>query len=500
VTDEARPAVLEEKAVRGVPWTFLSYGSTRLVSFTTALVLARLLVPKDFGLVAFAMVAIQFILHLTTLALAAGMIIRPDLDRRALGTVESMMLASGVVSALLVVGLSPLASAILGDANAAGVLMALAIPVAFGGVTTFYAALFQRELAFASHFRCVVVQSIVTAITSILLASLGAGVWSIVFGQIAGAVAYTASLVGLSPFLVRPRFEATVALDVARTGRGFVLQGTLSFAEQNMDYAIVGSLIGARPLGSYSFAYRLSELPYNALGEPIAQITFPAFARMRFRSEDFSGSFLAVLRLISVPGCAAALIVAAAADPFVHAVLGQKWLLMIGPLSILGIWGAVRPIQATIEWMLISVGHAGSVGRAYGALVVVTTPLLVLAATQGGATAVAAVMLGNVLATLAVGVFFANSKVGLAPSRVWNAVRPVVLAAVPTWLAARGIAVGFEGSAGVTLAMSVTGGLLTYTFILSLADRRLVGDVARHAARLWRPYVEASTRAGSDAP
>jgi hypothetical protein len=76
----------------------------------------------------------------------------------------------------------------------------------------------------------------------------------------------------------------------------------------------------------------------------------------------------------------------------------------------------------------------------------------------------------------------------------------VVLAAVPTWLAAHGIAVGFEGSAGATLAMSVTGGLLTYTFILSLADRRLVGDVARHAARIWRPYVEAPTRAGSDAP
>jgi lipopolysaccharide exporter len=475
--------------LHGIPWTFLSFAGTRLLGVLTTLVLARLLVPNDFGLVAFAVLSIQFVLHFTGLGLGAATVARPDLDRRALGTVEMTMLVLGPLSAVLLLALSPLAGAILGEDRLVGVLAALTIPVVFGGLTAFYAALLQRELAFASQAACLLTQAAVASAVSIVLAVLDAGVWSIVVGQIAGAVAYTAALVTRSPFLVRPRFDSSVARDVLRTGRGFVLQTGFSFVEQNIDYAVVGGVIGARSLGAYSLAYRLSELPNTGIVEPVAQVTFPGFARMRHRSEDVSEPFLAVLRALAVVGCPICLLLAATADPFVRALLGEKWLLMVGPLSILGIWGAVRIVQATIAWMLNSVGFAFDLGRAYAALVVITAPVLVVAAIASGLTAVAAVMLANVVVTLSIGVSIATRKVGLSTSRLWRAVRPAAVAGAPSWLVARLIAEGLGTSPAITLAASVAGGSLTYLAVLLLADRRVLKELVFEARYVWSPAL-----------
>jgi lipopolysaccharide exporter len=470
--------------VRGIRWTFLAYAGTKALGVAATLVLARLLVPHDFGLVAFAALWIQLVVHFTNLGLGPAVVIRPGLGGRALGTIETSMLVLGPVSAAAVLLLSPLAADLLGDQSLIGVLAVLTIPVAFGGVTNFYAALLQRELAFPSLSMCLLLQAAVAAVASVFLASLGAGVWSIVVGQVVGAGFYTIALLVRTPFLVRPRFEPDVARDHVRHGIGFTLQAGFSFLEQNMDYAVVGSVSGARPLGAYSLAYRLSELPSNAIVEPVAQVTFPGFARMRHRREELSPAFLAVLRSVAVVACAPALILAAAAEPFVRSVLGEKWLLMVGPLSVLGIWGAVRVVQSTVAWMLNSIGLARALGRAYAVIVAVSTPLLVLAAARGGLTAVSVVMLGNMIVMLAVALRLCVRIVGISAVRIWGALRPVVLAAPPTWLVTRILAESVDLPAAFALVLSAGCGSLTYVVVLLLVDRGVIGELAAQAGHV----------------
>jgi O-antigen/teichoic acid export membrane protein len=480
---------LEAEAVHGVRWTFLAYAGTKTVGVVATLVLARLLVPHDFGLVAFAALWIQLVVHFTNLGLGPALVIRTGLGRRELGTVATSMLVLGPVSAAAVLVLSPLAAHVLGDRSLVGVLGVLTIPVAFGGVTGFYASLMQRELAFPSLAICLLLQAAVAAGTSIVLASFGAGVWSIVVGQVVGAAVYTIALLVRSPFLVRPRFELAAAREHVRHGLGFMLQAGFSFLEQNMDYAVVGAVNGARPLGAYSLAYRLSELPSNAIVEPVAQVTFPGFARMRSRREDFAPAFLAVLRSVTVVACAPALLLAAAAEPFVHSVLGGKWLLTVGPLSVLGIWGAVRVVQATIAWMLNSIGRAGTLGRAYAVIVAVSTPVLVLAAARGGLTAVSFVMLADMSVMLAVALRLSVRTVGISPARLWDALRPVAVAAAPTWLVTRILAETIELPAAATLVVSVGCGSLTYVVVLLLVDRTVVTELVAQAGHVLSARV-----------
>ena len=137
--------------------------------------------------------------------------------------------------------------------------------------------------------------------------------------------------------------------------------------------------------------------------------------------------------------------------------------------------------------MLNSIGFALKLGRAYAALVVCTAPLLVVAASRGGLTAVSAVMLGNVVVTLAVAVYLAVRRAGISGTRLWTALRPVVLAAVPTWLVTRALAERVDLPPAPALFLSVAGGSLTYVVVLLAADRGVVKDLVGQARRLWRP-------------
>ena len=476
---------MEDRVVRGIRWTLLGYGATRVGSLLTTFVLARLLVPDEFGVVAFASLLIAAVLLFGTLGLGSAIVVRQDLGREQLRTAFTLSTITYVLCAILIVAISPLASDLLDQSNASAVLRGLAIPVVFGGVTWFYASVMQRELEFSRQFACMTGRVVATALVAIPLAATGAGVWSLVGGQIAGAAVYTAMLVGLSPYRVMPGFDTGAARALLGSGWGFMLQGGLSFVEQNADYAVIGTKVGSAALGLYSMAYRIGEIPYNFIVEPVSQATFPGFARLRHRSEEVTRPFLTTLRVTTACAFPLGLIASGAAEPLVQAILGAKWTGMIGLLQILGLWGSVRIIQGTTGWFVNSLGFSALVGTSYAAVVAVSIPLLILAAEHSGTKGVAWVMVGNVFAMTAIVTAIAHRRAGIPIRRQWRAVRPSVLAALPAWLASRGVAEAASGApAGIAMVLSLACGVVAYAGAVRLLDRRLLSDARRQLRRM----------------
>jgi PST family polysaccharide transporter len=478
---------MEDDAIRGIRWTLLGYGGSRVGSLATTFVLARLLVPRDFGIVAFGSLLIAGVLLFGTLGLGSTIVVRQDLGRAQLGTALTLMTAGYVACAAVIVAASPLASDLLDEPRAGAVVRGLAIPVLFGGVTWFYASVMQRELQFSRQFACMGGQVLAIAMTSITLAASGVGVWSLVIGQIAGAAVYTALLVGLSPYRVSPGFDRATAQSLFSSGWGFMLQGGLSFVEQNADYAVIGTKLGSSQLGLYSMAYRIGEVPNNFVVEPIAQATFPGFARMRQRSEEVAGTFLTTLRLTALCALPLGVITSGAADPLVHAVLGSRWSAMVGLLHILGLWGSLRILHATIGWFVNSMGFSARIGTSYAVLLVASIPLLIVAANAGGAKGVAWVMVGDVVVMTAIVATIAHRHIGISVSRQWDAVAASVAAAVPTWFAATGAAAALDDApVGVTLVVSLACGLATYAVAVWLIDRGAPAEARIQLTRMWR--------------
>lgn len=483
---------MEQEAVRGVPWTILTYAGNKLVTLVTTVILARLLTPEDFGLVALAYVAILALTVYRDAGVGSALIVRESLDEADKRTTLTLIVAISVISAAAIAAASSQIAGLLGEPRLTAVLAALTLSIVFGAPAWFYDALMQRELEFRKRFLALSAQNVVYPPVAITLAVLGAGVWSLVIGYVVGAAASAAAFIALSPYWVRPGFDLARARTALRLGAAFMFQGGLAFLRENVDYLAIGRILGAAPLGAYSLAYRLADVPYRAIAEPVARVTFPGFARMRARGDDVTGSFLSVLRLVAITACPLGVIASAVAAPFVEAVLGDRWLAAIGPLAVLGLWAAVRSVAATLAWLLNSLGHAPALAKISAAILVPFVPAVVVAAHLGGAAAVAAVVVGDVLIEGIAIALFTDRRVGIGVGRLWRALRPVAFACVPTWLAARGVAASIDLVPVVDLAASTTIGLATYALVLNVLEPGVLREALRQVVRTIRRTPSAS--------
>ena len=478
---------MEERAIRGVPWTLLTFGTNKIIGFLTTLALARMVSPDDFGLFALAALVSLFLTIFRDLGLGSSLIVRQDFDRRGQGTVVTMMILLGVIAAILVVGVSPLAALAFDEPRLSGVLAAISVTLILGSVAWAYEVLMQRALAFKRRFIAQLIQTLSYTVVAISLGLAGAGVWSLVGGAIAAAAGSSIAYYLLAPYRVPLGLNRGVARDAVTSSRGFIAQGILELVRVNADYLAVGRLLGTEPLGLYGMAYRLGELPTVGIADPVAKVTFPAFSEMGYKGQDVSSPFLASLRLVALITVPVGAILSGAAEPFVDFAFGDKWAGMVGPLTVLGVWAAVRPIEATESWLLNSLGQAGVLARILAAVLVVLIPGFVLAAALGNITVVACVALGELLITLPAIAVVVHRRLGLSLARQWQALRPMVIAAPVTWLASWATATGLEAQlAGVTLAAAVAAGSLTYLETLTLVEPGLLRTTRGQIRRILR--------------
>jgi PST family polysaccharide transporter len=459
-----------------------TYAASRGITILALLVLARLLEPTDFGLAALATVIMLSLSLLNDLGLGGTLIQRRDLDRRAMGTLLTLMLLTSLVLALVLVAFAPLAASIFDQPRLPGLLMVLAGFISFNGAAWFHDALLQRELEFGRRFAAHLAQALTYATVAIVLAAVGAGVWSIVIGQVTGMLAHLALLLSLVPYRVRPRFDRATAGDAIGTGRGFLAQGYLAFVENTVDYLVIGRVLGAAQLGFYSMAFRMAELPYYAIADPVGKVTFSSFSRMRHQGQDVLAPFLHGLRVVALVACPVGVLLSALAGPFVAVVLGDQWLPMIAPLAVLGVWAALRPVQATLGWYLNSVGRQGLMGALSAIMLSVLVPLLVVAVNIGGIVEVAWAMVAHIVVSVSLLAVAAHRRAGATIARQWLALRPVVLACPAAWVVAWSVVRVTAGQSDVlSLAAGALAGTLAYVTVVSLLAPGAFSDALRGA-------------------
>ena len=297
--------------------------------------------------------------------------------------------------------------------------------------------------------------------------------------------AVTAMRTPMSPDRVRPAFDREAARDLVVVGRAFMLQGGLAFLKQNTDYIAVGRMLGTGPLGFYSVGYRLSELPYLGIADPVAKVTFPAFVGMRARGHDVKQPFLSVLQAVALVTCPLGVILSGAADPFTRALFGERWLPMVMPLTVLGLWGALRPVHATIGWLFNSLGMAGLLARVSACTLSLLIPGVFLSATLGGVTAVALTLLAEmIVASVALSVL-AGRRLDIGVADQWRVLRPIAAGSLVAWGASR--LVGASSTSlpqMIRLAGAGGAGVLAYVLVISALDRSVLRRSLRQIRRM----------------
>lgn len=311
------------RTLRGMFWAYGSYVGGRLLVLLSIAILARLLTPAEFGLVAFAVTVTALLDTVADLGVSQALIVTREGVKERAHTAWTLGVGIGTLLALLTAAISPLAGDFFRDEAVTPLLAVLGVNFIIRGAGVTHYALAQREIEFRSRTAAELADVVVRGAVGITAALLGAGAWSLVLGYIAGSTAMTATLWRLVDFRPRLRIDRSHAGGLLRFGGGLAVLDVITAITSNVDYLVIGRVLGDTELGLYSLGYRLPELLIVNLAVVGGLVLFPAFASV---GRDALGeAFVTSLRytlMVSVPLTVGMVMLA---GPIVEVAFGDQW-------------------------------------------------------------------------------------------------------------------------------------------------------------------------------
>ena len=332
-SESGRP--LARATARAVAWSYLSWFLAKALVLATTAVLARLLTPDEFGVVGFATVVVAYLTVLRDLGLGGALTQRRDDIEDAADTVFVVNLLLGVLLALFTAILAPWVAGYFEDPRITSLLRVLGLTFVIQSLGTTHLVLLQRDLAFSRKLIPDVGQSAVRMVVSIAAAAGGLGIWALVIGQVAGVAASTALAWVVLPWRPRMRLTRRLLGPLTRFGAPLLGVDIVHAIAGNLDYLIVGKVLGATALGVYTLAYRLPELLLLGVVTVLSRALFPALASVQEDLDRLRSGFLETIRYVQMAVVPVGLGLMVAADPIVRVALGDDWLDVVPVVRIL---------------------------------------------------------------------------------------------------------------------------------------------------------------------
>lgn len=381
---------LRKQAVSGVRWTTVSAVAGGGVQFLQLALLARLLAPEDFGLMAMVLVVLGFGQAYVDMGLSKAIIHRQDVTREQLSSLYWVNLAAGTAVFLLVFGAAPLVARFYGEPRLGSLLAWAALAFLVTPFGQQYHTLLEKELRFGQLALADVVSAVVGLLVSVFLAYRGAGVYALVVGQLASAGVRSGLLVGVGWREWRPALH--FRRDDLRGYLGFGLfqmgERSVNYLAANMDKLLIGSLLGVGPLGYYNVAAQLMVRPFQLLSPVLTRVALPVFARMQNDHLRMREGYLQVLRATSLVVFPIYMGMAVLARPLVTLLLGSEWLPVVPVFQVLTILGFLWSLGNPLGSLLLAKGRA-DLGFYVNVVALVIYTIAILVGARVGLTGVA---------------------------------------------------------------------------------------------------------------
>ncbi|GAA4225305.1 PST family polysaccharide transporter [Streptosporangium album] len=428
------------QAGRGLRWSVLGNLVMRAGSFAVSLVLARLLVPEDFGVYAIAMAASQFVIHINDAGIIAATVQwRGKLEDMApTATIVAIASSTALYGVFWVI--APYFAHASGSEDATWVIRVLSATNLVYGLTAVRSAALLRRFEQDKLTKANLVGFLVNAPVSIVLAAGGAGAFSFAWGQLCGAAVTAVLVVAYARVRIKFGMNRAIARKLLVFGLPLCVSLGIEGLLLNADYVIVGDVLGLTLLGFYLLAFNISSWVPGLIGTAVRYVALPSFSRLAEENEESLslGVQRAVPLLFSIV-VPVAVLMGTLAPAVVVFLYGERWAPSAEVLRFLAILMVVRMLTALAFDILAAMGATrATVWLNLGWAVALVPALMVGARVDGirGAAvghAVVAVLVALPLATLALhraGVVLAPIAAALARPVLGGVLAAVVMTAL----------------------------------------------------------------------
>lgn len=423
----AEPQSIGARTLKGMLWAYSSYVGGRVLVLISTAILARLLVPEEFGVVALALIFMALLETVKDLGLSQALVAAPEdevLDQA--DTVFVSSVAMGAVLALAAAAMAPLAALFFDEPQLVALVPVLGLNFFIRSLGSTHYALAQKRLDFRSRTAAEFADVVVRGLTGIVLALAGLGVWSLVIGYLVGTTTLTVTLWLLVKWRPSYHLRRDQLPSLLRFGGTLTGVDVIAAVISNVDYVFVGKLLGPAALGLYTLGYRLPQLVIVNLSAVAGQVLFPAFANVERRS--LARAYLVAFRytlMISFPLAAG---MALLAEPLVLAAFGPNWTGAVGAMEVLTVYAFAVTVGIPAGTVYKAVGRADVLLK----LAVPRAALLIFAlflVADEGIVAVAACQAAVAGLFSVIGLALAARLLAVEPLRILGAIWPPLVAA-----------------------------------------------------------------------
>lgn len=467
---------IERQALSGLKWTAFAKLSSQVVSWASTLLVMRLLVPQDYGLMAVVTVVISVLSGVAELGISASVIQSRELTREDLAKISGLItLVSVAVFGALCVS-APWISAAYGMPRLTTLLCVAATQMLIASVATLPQALAQRHFEFKHLATVELVWALSSSVATLVLAWYGAGVWSLVLGSLVGAATRAVMLISREG-VVTPSFHLAGVRRFLAVG-GAVMFGRLSWQLVYQSDVLIGARrLPGTEIGAYSVALQLATLPMQRIMGVLNQVVLPTVARLQDERERLRRRLLDGCRLLTAFSVPILWGISAISQELVTVALGDKWLSAILPLQLISLVVPLRMVSGVFGTANLGIGRAGLDFR-NSVVTAIVLPVCFFVGTHWGVNGLAAAWLVATPTVLALNFPRVATALSTSVRDVLRAIwRPFAagLTMYLTVVACRHALGGLSDLVRLPLLICAGGG--AYVGTLHALDRNLINDI-----------------------
>ncbi|MEM6837292.1 MAG: MOP flippase family protein [Cyanobacteria bacterium P01_C01_bin.120] len=347
---------LRQKAIRGAMWSAVEKWGAQLASTAIFLLLARLLGPETFGLVALANVFLAFMRIFLDQGFAQAIIQKDELEPEHLDTAFWTSVLMGALFILMIFMGAGFVANFYDEPQLAPIIRWMSFSFLFGGLSSVQSAILKRNMQFKAFAARSLVATVACGIAGVGAALAGLGIWSLVIKEFVFGLTGAILLWSVSNWKPGLRFSPSHFKELFSFGINIIGFNFLNFFNRRSDDILIGYFLGPVALGYYSVAYRLLLIMTQVLTTVTTQVALPTFSRIQKEREKMRNAYYKVTGLTSLISFPAFTLVAVLAPEIVHCFFGEQWIQSIAVMRVLALIGILHSISQFNGTVLLATG------------------------------------------------------------------------------------------------------------------------------------------------